>query len=237
VTTSLLGARILLAGATGGLGAPLARQLAGRGARLTLVARSDERLAALAAGLEPAPAVVSADLVAEGAPDRAVQAAVRAHGGLDGVVFAAGVVAFGSAAELDRHTLMTLLQVNVVTPVQLLRSAYPFLLEAVAAGRSAFMVNISAVVAEQPMAGLAGYAASKAALTAFDTAAARELRRARIRLVDARPPHTETGLADRPIAGTAPALPQGLAPEAVAARIVQAIRDDERDLPSSSFGI
>lgn len=152
-------------------------------------------------------------------------------------MYAAGVVAFGPAVELDEPTLMALLQVNVVAPVQLLRSAHSFLLESVAAGRSAFMVNISAVVAEQPMAGLAGYAASKAALTAFDAAASRELRRARIRLLDARPPHTETGLAGRPIAGTAPVLPHGLAPDAVAARIVRAIENDERDLPVSSFGI
>jgi cyclic-di-GMP-binding biofilm dispersal mediator protein len=82
---------------------------------------------------------------------------------------------------------------------------------------------------------MAAYSASKAALTAYDAAAARELRRAGIRLVDARPPHTETGLADRPIAGSAPRLPQGLAPDAVAARVVAAIVDDEKDLPSSAF--
>jgi cyclic-di-GMP-binding biofilm dispersal mediator protein len=237
VTTSLHGARILIAGATGGLGAPLARLLSARGARLTLVSRSPERLEALAATLDPVPAVLPADLTGAGAADRAVRAAVQAHGGLDGVVYAAGVVAFGPAVELDEQTLMVLLQVNVVAPVQLLRSAHAFLLKSVAAGSPAFMVNISAVVAEQPMAGLAGYAASKAALTAFDAAASRELRRARIRLLDARPPHTETGLAGRPIAGTAPVLPQGLAPDAVAARIVRAIENDERDLPASSFGI
>jgi cyclic-di-GMP-binding biofilm dispersal mediator protein len=72
-------------------------------------------------------------------------------------------------------------------------------------------------------------------LSAFDAAAGRELRRARIRLVDARPPHTETGLATRPIAGSAPVLPTGLDPDAVAERIVTAIEADERDLASTAF--
>ncbi|MCU0266703.1 MAG: SDR family NAD(P)-dependent oxidoreductase, partial [Actinomycetia bacterium] len=94
----------------------------------------------------------------------------------------------------------------------------------------------SAVVAEHPTAGMAAYSASKAALTAHDVAVGRELRRAGIRVVDARPPHTQTGLAQRPLAGTAPRLPAGLAPDAVAARVVAAIEDDERDLPSAAFG-
>ena len=82
---------------------------------------------------------------------------------------------------------------------------------------------------------MAAYSASKAALTAYDAAAGRELRRAGIRLVDARPPHTETGLAERPLAGTAPRLPPGLDPDTVAARVIAALLDDERDLPSTSF--
>jgi cyclic-di-GMP-binding biofilm dispersal mediator protein len=66
-------------------------------------------------------------------------------------------------------------------------------------------------------------------------AAARELRRRRIDVIDARPPHTETGLATRPIAGQAPKFPQGLAPEVVAARFVAAIEAGERDLPVEAF--
>ena len=46
--------------------------------------------------------------------------------------------------------------------------------------------------------------------------------------VDARPSHTETGLATRPILGMAPTLPEGLAPEAVAARIMRAIEAGRR---------
>ncbi|MCU0298303.1 MAG: SDR family NAD(P)-dependent oxidoreductase, partial [Candidatus Nanopelagicales bacterium] len=119
---------------------------------------------------------------------------------------------------------------------RLLRRALPHLTTSSQEGRSPFVVNLSAVVAEQPTAGMAAYSASKAALTAYDAAAGRELRRAGIRLVDARPPHTETGLAERPIAGAAPRLPVGLDPDSVALRVVSAVLGDERDLPSASFG-
>lgn len=85
------------------------------------------------------------------------------------------------------------------------------------------------------MPGMAAYSAAKAALMAYDAAAARELRREGIRLVDARPPHTETGLATRPLSGQAPRLPEGLAPDVVASRIVDAIVAGEKDLPSTAF--
>jgi cyclic-di-GMP-binding biofilm dispersal mediator protein len=51
-----------------------------------------------------------------------------------------------------------------------------------------------------------------------------------------RPPHTETGLATRPLAGTAPRLPEGLDPEVVAARVVAAIEAGEREVPAANFG-
>ena len=66
--------------------------------------------------------------------------------------------------------------------------------------------------------------------------AGRELRRCRIDVIDARPGHTETGLATRPLAGVAPKMPEGLAPNVVAARIVAAITAGERDLPTEAFG-
>ncbi|HSK27194.1 MAG TPA: SDR family NAD(P)-dependent oxidoreductase [Jiangellales bacterium] len=232
--TSLDGASVLVTGATGGLGAPLSRRLARAGARLTLVARDPERLAALAADVEGA-ATVAVDLTDPDAAKQAVSAAVESHGGLDGVVHAAGAVAFGPFDGTGADVLDRLLAVNFLAPVRLLQAALPHLDAAVAAGRQPFVVHLSAVVAEQPMAGMAAYSASKAALTAYDTAVARELRRRKVHLVDARPPHTETGLAGRPIAGQAPPLKPGLDPDAVAERILRGVRDDERDLPASAF--
>lgn len=223
---------MLVLGATGGLGARVSHRLADAGALLTLVSRDRDRLAAL--GLDGA-ALAPADLAERGAGERVVEAAVAAHGTLDGVVYLAGVVAFGGVGELGDDVLDQLLAMNLVAPVRVLRAALPHLTASAAQARAPFVVHVSAVVAEMPTAGMAAYSASKAALTAFDAAAARELRRAKVRLVDIRPPHTETGLTTRAIAGNSPRMPAGLDPDAVAARIVRAIEDDERDVPSSAF--
>jgi cyclic-di-GMP-binding biofilm dispersal mediator protein len=54
-------------------------------------------------------------------------------------------------------------------------------------------------------------------------------------MVDARPGHTETELSKHPLSGSTPVFPAGLSPLAVATRIVEAIENDEKDLPSTSF--
>jgi cyclic-di-GMP-binding biofilm dispersal mediator protein len=230
--TDLAGRSILVAGASGGLGSAIARLLADEGARLTLVGRDRERLDAL--GLDAV--TVSSDLRKPAAAGQVVARAVLEYGGLDGVVVASGVVAFGSALDTPDEVLVDVFTINTLAPIRLLRAAGEHLSNSAAAGNDPFFATISAVVAEQPLAGMAGYSASKAALSAYDAAAARELRRARVRVLDVRPPHTETGLAQRPVHGDPPRLPAGLDPAAVAARIVTAIKDGERDLPSAAFG-
>lgn len=228
--TDLDNAHLLIVGSTGGLGAALSRCLVQKGARVTLAGRNEEKLSALAQELgEAVVATVVADLSVPDGP-AAVAAAAAADGGLDGVVYAAGVVAFGPLGELDDDTFDELLLLNFVAPVRLLRSVLPQL------NPGSVVVHLSAVVAETPMKGMAAYSASKAALTGFGTAMAAELRREKIRVLDVRPPHTQTGLHLRPISGTPPNLPEGLDPEAVVERIVAAMVDNESSLPASAFG-
>lgn len=228
--TVIAGKRILITGATGALGSRIARDLAERGAQLVLTGRSAEQLQALSLSAE----LYAYDLNHPGAADALIPAVV-AGGQLDGVVIAHGVVAFGPASELDYAALSTLTQLNHVGPIQLIHAALPSLMLARAAGSEPFVLTISGVIADMPTAGMAAYGAGKAGLKAFVLAAQREVRRDGIRLVDARPPHTETGLAGRAISGQAPAMPTGLNPDAVAQRIVAAIVGDEKDLPAELF--
>lgn len=220
-----------MTGASGGLGSAVSRLLADEGALLTLVGRDLARLDAL--GLDAV--TMASDLRKPASAGQVVGRAVLEHGGLDGVVVASGVVAFGSALDTPDEVLVDVFTINTLAPIRLLRAAGEYLTASAGADNDPFFATISAVVAEQPMAGMAGYSASKAALSAYDAAAARELRRARVRVLDIRPPHTETGLAQRPVHGEPPRLPTGLVPDAVAARIVAAIKDGERDLPSTAF--
>ncbi len=228
--TNLDGAHVLVIGATGGLGSAISRQLAERGAVLTVSGRSADRLAVLRTDLGSAVIGSSTgDLVDPGFPAEVVAGAAERQP-LAGVVFAAGVVAFGDIADLDDDVLDQLMLVNLMAPIRIARAAAAVL------PPGGFLANLSAVVAEQPMKGMAAYSATKAGLTAFDKAAAAELRRRQIRVIDIRPGHTETGLAGRPIAGRSPRLPSGFDPAAVAHRVVTAIADDERDLPAAAFG-
>ncbi len=223
-------AHILVVGATGGLGGAVARRLADSGARLTLSGRSTTRLEILAAELgDRVVGTISADVTLPDVPDRAVQSAQASLGRLDGLVYAAGVVAFGEVVDLDDDVLDELVLVNLIAPIRFTRAAARVL------PTGGFVATLSAVVAEQPQKGMAAYSATKAGLTAFDRAAAAELRRRQIRVIDIRPTHTETGLASRPIAGEPPRLPAGGAPQDVADRIVAAIIDDEKDVPAAAF--
>jgi len=229
--TDLADRSVIVVGATGGLGHPIARALAAAGCRLTLVGRDADRVRASGvAGL-----AVGADVRKPASAPLIVEAALAEYGGIDGIVYAAGAVAFGAVDETPDEVMIDLFTLNALAPIRLLRAALPALRASAEAGREPFVAHISAVVAEQPQAGMAAYSASKAALMGYDAAAARELRREGIRLVDVRPPHTETGLAQRPLAGTAPRLPQGLEPQQVADRIVAALRDGDKDVPSSAF--
>ncbi|MBU6265658.1 MAG: SDR family NAD(P)-dependent oxidoreductase [Actinomycetales bacterium] len=228
--TELAGARILVTGATGALGSRIAGQLAAQGAQLVLTGRDADKLQALGIPAE----LFTLDLSLPGAAASLIQT-VTAAGQLDGIVVAHGVVAFGPVAELDSQTLGTLQALNQTSPIELITSAIPALLASKAAGREPFVLTISGVIADMPTAGMAAYGASKAGLKSFVSATQRELRREGIRVVDTRPPHTETGLASRAIAGVAPTMPQGLDPDAVAARIVAAIVNDDKDVPAELF--
>jgi len=220
------GAVVAVVGASGALGSLVARGAAARGAGLVLVGRDEARLRAVVEGAD----VVVGDLGDATLGERVVEVARGRHGRLDGVVNAAGVVAFGPLADTDDAVVEELFLTNVVGPLFLARRVLPALQES-----GGFLVNLSAVVAEHPMAGMAAYSASKAALTAADRALARELRRSGVDVIDVRPPHTETGLADRPIAGRAPAMPTGADPARVATIIGEAIVGDCADLPSEAF--
>ena len=216
---------MLVTGATGGLGREIATLFASRGDRLTLVARDAIRLDAL----DIEGRRIALDLRDVDACRSAVRAAVEHGGGLDVVVDAVGVVAFGPVDELTVDVMEELFLTNTFVPIMLAAAALPAL------AHGGTLVNISGVIAEQNLPGMAAYGASKAAVRSFDEALGREARRRGVRVLDARPPHTETGLAGRAIAGTAPRMPQGLDPVHVARVICDAIDAGATDLPSTAF--
>lgn len=229
---SLDGAVVAIVGASGGLGSSLARLLAQRGAELVLAGPHAERLRVLAAELASSNTkIVTCDLRDARCGD-ALMDAVSTTGRLDGLINAAGVVAFGSLLETADHLIEELFLTNTLGPLWLIKRVAPVL-----STSKGFIVNISAVVAEVPLPNMAAYSASKAALTAADSALTRELRRLGITVCDVRPPHVETGFSAHPISGHAPKLPAGLSADVVARVIVESIEAGATDVPALAFGV
>ena len=145
------------------------------------------------------------------------------------LINAVGVVAFGDVATLSTDVMEDLFMTNTFIPIMIATEAMNTL------STGGVIVNISGVIAEQNLPGMVAYGASKAALRAFDEGLAREARRKGVRVIDARPPHTETGLAGRAIAGTTPKMGEGLEPAAVARVICDGIETGAADLGSGAF--
>lgn len=218
-TRDLDGAVVAVVGSTGGLGRALVAALGGRGARVVRVNRSGGPDSDLAI-----------DVRDTGAGDALVAHAMSVHGRLDGVVVAAGIVAFGDLLDTDDVVMEELFLTNALGPMWLAKRVAPALRDS-----QGFLVNLSGVVAESPMPSMAAYSASKAAAAAAAEAIRREFRRMKVTVIDVRPPHTETGLATRPLAGTAPSMPTGLDPAVVAERVVVAIERGDSAVASTDF--
>lgn len=230
--STLASRNILVLGGSGVLGGLIVQALASHGALVSATATTLESAAHIPAQASPR---LLLDFAQPESIDVLATYLLESGAPIDGIVNATGLVGFGAIADLEATAFEKMMRVNTTGPIELLSRLHPALLASAAKGNEPFFVNISGVVAEQPMAGLAAYSASKAAMYAFNQAAGRELKRDGIRVIDARPGHTETGLAGRAIFGTAPAFPSGMDAAAVAARIVAAIVSDERDLPASAF--
>lgn len=207
---------VVVVGATGGLGSAVALELRSRGAVV------------LGAGRD-GPDIV-ADLRDSHAGDAVVRGALGTQGRLDGVVNAAGIVAFGDLTSTDPAVMEELFLTNALGPLWLARAVLSALAES-----KGFFATISGVAAERSLADLVPYCASKAAISHAIPGLRREAGRLGVHIADFRPPHTETGLADRAIAGVAPSFGKGLDPAAVARRMVDAIVADEPELASTDF--
>jgi len=215
----------LIAGGTGGLGSALATELRSRGCIVVTVSRTQLTQSTQS----PDPNHIAADLRSPDSATAVIDQVIAKHGALNIVINAMGVVAFGEISATSIDTVEEVFLTNTFGHIFLMQAA----LRKISQG--SVLVGISGIIAEQNLPGMSVYGASKAAVRSFDEALAREARKVGVRIIDARPPHTETGLASRAVAGTAPKFSRGLEPVAVAQRIITAIANGETDLPSTSF--
>jgi NAD(P)-dependent dehydrogenase (short-subunit alcohol dehydrogenase family) len=179
------GRRIIVTGASSGLGAHTVRLLAARGAHVVAAGRRLDRLEALASELADTRGRVvpcRADVTSEVDADRLVATGVEALGGIDVLVNNAGSEVQGGLDVLAVEDLEGMLRSNVVSVVLVTRAALPELRRS-----RGMVVNLGSTVVARPPRGRFGYVASKAAVEAMTRALAVELGRDGIRVNCLRP--------------------------------------------------
>jgi cyclic-di-GMP-binding biofilm dispersal mediator protein len=230
----LSGKSVLLMGANGALGSLMATALANAGATVIGTARTNDSAARLPASLAQSLLLDLED--ATSVNTLATYLADRPEP-LDAVINAAGIVGFGTVESTTVADAARLMRVNHLGPAELISRLVPRLVDSAAAERQPVIVGITGIVSEQAFAGMAAYVASKTAHAAWLRALALELRRSKVRVLDAHPGHTETGLSSRAVFGVAPNFPTGMTAEHVTQVIVASILADETALPSERFAV
>ena len=225
----LRAAKVLLTGASSGIGWATALALAEAGARLALVGRNEAALGALGEAIRgeggEAHAIVS-DLTAPDGPRGVVDRAVERLQGLDVLINNAGVSFFGRFEAMSEERLVTLIQTNLAAPVLLTRAVLPRLL-AQGSGR---IVNIGSVFGSIGFAYFTAYSASKFAMRGFSEALRRELEGSGVGVCYVAPRATRTPLNGPAMTAMAAAVAMPMDPPArVAARIVMALRRDRKE--------
>jgi len=159
------GKAVLITGASAGIGAALARELARDGADLVLAARREDRLRHLAREIETMgrkAVVVGCDVTRDGDPERAVSAAVERYGRLDIAVANAGFGVAGRVEDLTVDDFRRQLETNVFGVLRTLYASLPELRKT----RGQFVV-VGSVSGYVPTPGTSAYCMSKFAVRGF----------------------------------------------------------------------
>lgn len=159
MSVKIEGSRVLLTGATGGIGGAIARELHGRGATLVLTGRKAEVLEELRAELVERAEVLPADLARAGEAERVAADA----GEVDILIANAGLPATGMVVDYSVTEIDSALDVNLRAPIQLTRALLPGMLER-GSGQLVYMSSIAGKLAS-PRSAL--YSATKFALRGF----------------------------------------------------------------------
>jgi NAD(P)-dependent dehydrogenase (short-subunit alcohol dehydrogenase family) len=158
-TSGISGQRVLVVGASSGIGRGLAVELAARGAIVAAAARRAQRLKEL-----PDVVALQCDVTLPGAVDAMMEAAAERLGGLDALVYAAGLSRINPLHEAGFDDWVELFAPNVFGAAIVTRAALPHLLADGSQGRALYLTSDSV---EKPYPGLVLYGSAKAALAAY----------------------------------------------------------------------
>ena len=218
----------IITGASAGIGLATARLFADEGARVVLVARSADKLAAVAADLvrrahEALP--LPADMRDPASVHGMVELAFGRFGRIDILVNNAGQAVAGAVANMSPTDFRKVIDLNVFGMLYALQAVVPKMRH----GGGGLIINVSSMVSRLHIPGLGGYAASKAALNMLSDTARGELAAENIRVITMYPRVTTTDFAKNSLGdqemrhNQRKGAPDGDSPEQVASRILEAV--------------
>jgi len=155
----LKGRRVLVVGASSGVGRAIGLGAAAAGGRVAFAARRTELLQTAVEEAGPDAVAVSCDVTSATSVEATVESVVAAFGGLDDIVYSTGIDPLIRIEDVDADRWSHLFATNVIGASLVIRAALPFL--RAARGRA---MLISATSVGRPLPGMGAYATSKAAL-------------------------------------------------------------------------
>lgn len=174
-----MNAHVVITGASRGLGRALAESFHRAGARVSLLARAQPELDALAAELKDRVSVYAGDVSRREHIDAALAHFRRAHGPVDLLINNAGIGAYKPFAECTSEEISSQIAVNVDGLVQMTHGVVGEMVER----RSGIIMNIASDLARKPLAKMAVYTATKHAVAGFSSSLARELKEFNVKVM------------------------------------------------------
>jgi short-subunit dehydrogenase len=229
---TIAGSRLLITGASQGIGKALAELAAAHGARVLAAARSVELLHELAAQVKAQGQtleVVRADITSADDRQRMVAAAQEHFGGLDILVNNAGIGATGHFADCRPERLRQIMEVNFFGLTETTRAFLPLLKQ----GTRPAVVNISSIAGKRGIPARSEYSASKFAVQGFSEALRAELAKDDIDVLVVCPGLTQTNFSKNMLEQKAK-VPmdhmRGMTSEQVAAATLRAIEKGKNEI-------
>lgn len=174
---------VAITGASAGIGEGMVREFAARGARITMVARSEDKMRAIADDIDAQTFVAVQDLAIPEDCCQWIDPATEALGPIDVLINNAGIQIISPAEEIDVEYGEKLLKLNVFAPLRLTRAVLPRMIER---GKGT-IVDVASMAAIAPTPGMYYYNASKGGLAAASEALRGELRDTGVHVVTVYP--------------------------------------------------
>lgn len=228
----LRGKRVIVTGASSGIGRHLAFQLAAAGALVCISGRREDRLSSLQSQISEAGGVcefVIGDITQASVRTEILTRVQQVFGGLDILINNAGVGAMGTFADAQPDRLRKIFEVNFFAVAEMIRQSIPLLRN----GQQPIIVNISSVLGHRGVPLKSEYCASKFALHGFSDAIRAELATDKIDVLLVSPSTTDSEFFEVAIEDKTNKnwkLRGAMSPERVAAKTIRAIRKGRHEI-------